>query len=108
MVRASVTGAVDSRYDSEASQTDCLAYKLVFTVFLLEPTFDFDICGIASENMFSVKSFYPTRLVAVLRSGPAQPSPVQYDRGGGDTRFWGLTSVLGSPLSLPKALFFGL
>ena len=35
IVGASVSRAVDSRSDSEMSQTDCLALKLVFTVFLL-------------------------------------------------------------------------
>ena len=43
--------------------------------------FDFDICGIASENKFSVKRLNPTRLVAVLGPGPVQPSPVPSDRG---------------------------
>ena len=61
---------------------------------------------LASDNMFSVKSLNSTRLVAVLRPGPAQPFPVPSDRGGGGTRFWGPTPVLGGPLLLPETLFF--
>ena len=54
------------------------------------------------ENMFSVKSLNLTRLVAVLRPGPPQPSPVPSDLG---ERVSGVP--LGDPLLFPEALFFG-